>query len=108
MNGIKRRLATYDVLRLVLIIWLVVLMPLMAAADVLFDHSDDDCESECDESCQDCGTCANCARTVHMIPVTLFQMNSPLQASIGGIAARSHGNEESFAAGIDHPPQNIL
>lgn len=108
MQGIKDRDTTYAALRLVLIIWLAALVPLMSVGEMVFAHSDDACEDECDDSCQECGTCTNCSRTVPMLSTPFFQMNSPLRADAGSISVHALENESSLAAGIDHPPQNIL
>ena len=106
MIKLRRKLAEFDVLKMVLVLWLVAAMPLMPGGELIPGHDDDGCEDTCDESCQDCGICVGCARTVHMIPTASFELNSHLRASIGTISTLSFEHESMLGEGIDHPPQN--
>lgn len=85
---------------------LVILTLFAAGGNVFMVQLDLDCEDHCDDSCENCSDCINCAPTLHMLSAYRVVNRIIAQQSTWLRAAAANHPEPIFATTIDHPPQN--
>lgn len=87
---------------------LMAVMLFLSAGDLLADHCGDDCETQCDDSCRDCGDCLQCLPILPMLPG--FDARLSVYSSGGAWTIHAIALQEfsPLVYPIDHPPQNAL
>jgi hypothetical protein len=107
MNSARTIAVDISPLRIIIALGLITVMLFLASGDLFAGHCEEECENECDESCQDCGDCLHCLPVVHMISLNSVDLGVVDQNCAGTIHASSVQRDSADPPGIDHPPQNL-
>jgi len=79
---------------------------LVATAETLAGHCDDECGNQCENTCRDSGDCICCIPAIQMIPAIRldYSLNDP--PSFRAFQILSPKSEIAPADDIEHPPRN--
>ena len=91
--------------RFLVLLFLMLTMTVASSAELLVDRCDSVCERECDESCENCGDCVDCQRTMPMLVTEIGDGSDAYYDSAWLLSPTTEKNKDLFCGSIEHPPQ---
>jgi len=91
--------------RLFALLSLLLAMTVTHSAELLIDRCESECEQKCDESCENCGDCVDCQRTMPMLVDDVRGGSNVCNINTWLSSLAAENVNDLFCGNIEHPPQ---
>lgn len=105
MQRYNHKVGGYGLLTRLIAMALILAMVTLAGGEMLIDHCDNGCETECSNPCDGCEDCFYCLRTLHMLEGVSASAPAASLSPGWRLPTVSLSIEKPLVASIDHPPR---